>query len=85
MLLLPSQGSLVMSACPPVLHSYFVLVPNLLHLPNSMLGIGGVSIGVKSLAMFASSKSVGCNYCSLHVYVHRDEYSVPHFKRQHRS
>jgi hypothetical protein len=57
-----------MTVSPSTLHSYFVLVPNLFNLPNSMVGMG-VSMRVKALTLFASSKTAGCNYCSLHVYV----------------
>jgi hypothetical protein len=61
-------GSPFMTVSPSTLHSYFVLVPNLFNLPNSIFGMG-VSMRVKALTLFASSKTAGCNYCSLHVYV----------------
>lgn len=51
---------------PPAFRTYNVLVPNLLNLPVPVFGIGGPPPGVVGLAMYASSRTAGCGYCSSH-------------------
>ena len=58
--------------CDPILEiwptgfrTYNLLVPNLLNLPNSLLGSKTVK-KLMGLAMYESSLSSGCNYCTAH-------------------
>ena len=50
---------------PPAFRTYNVMVPNLLNLPFMVwrLGAPGAAIG---LAMYVSSRTAGCAYCSAH-------------------
>jgi alkylhydroperoxidase family enzyme len=43
------------------------MVPNLLNLPFSVLGIGGAPAGVVGMSMYVASRSAACPYCSAHT------------------
>lgn len=51
---------------PPAFRTYNVMVPNLLNLPFLMWG-GGAPRATVGLAMYVSSRSAGCMYCSAHA------------------
>ena len=51
---------------PTAFRSYNVMVPNLLNLPLLVWGLGAPRSTV-GLAMYASSRSAGCAYCSAHA------------------
>ena len=51
---------------PPAFRTYNVMVPNLLNLPFLMWGLGAPRATV-GLAMYASSRTAGCAYCSAHT------------------
>jgi alkylhydroperoxidase family enzyme len=51
---------------PPAFRTYNVMVPNLLNLPVPVFGLGGPPGGVVGLAMYVSSRTAGCAYCSAH-------------------
>lgn len=50
---------------PPAFRSYNVMVPNLLNLPFLVWGLGAPRSTV-GLAMYVSSRTAGCAYCSAH-------------------
>ena len=50
---------------PPAFRSYNVMVPNLLNLPFLIWGFGAPRRSV-GLAMYVSSRTAGCMYCSAH-------------------
>ena len=50
---------------PPAFRSYNVMVPNLLNLPFLVWGFGAPR-GSVGLAMYVSSRTAGCMYCSAH-------------------
>jgi alkylhydroperoxidase family enzyme len=52
---------------PPAFKTYNILVPNLLNLPVPLFGVGGPPAGVVGLAMYVSSRTAGCAYCSAHT------------------
>jgi hypothetical protein len=52
---------------PPAFRTYNILVPNLLNLPVPVFGVGGPPAGVVGLAMYVSSRTAGCAYCSAHT------------------
>ncbi len=52
---------------PPAFRSYNIMVPNLLNLPIPVFGVGGPPAGVVGLAMYVSSRTAGCAYCSAHT------------------
>lgn len=49
----------------PAFESYNLIVPNLLNLPELLLGLG-TSSDLVSLAMYASSRANECSYCTSH-------------------
>jgi alkylhydroperoxidase family enzyme len=51
---------------PAAFRSYNVMVPNLLNLPLSVWGLGAPRASV-GLAMYVSSRTAGCMYCSAHA------------------
>jgi alkylhydroperoxidase family enzyme len=51
---------------PPAFRTYNVMVPNLLNLPFMMWGLGAPRATV-GLAMYVSSRTAGCAYCSAHA------------------
>jgi alkylhydroperoxidase family enzyme len=51
---------------PPAFRSYNVMVPNLLNLPQLLWGFGAQRSTV-GLAMYVSSRTAGCAYCSAHT------------------
>ena len=51
---------------PPAFRSYNVMVPNLLNLPFMVWGMGAPRSSV-GLAMYVSSRTAGCMYCSAHA------------------
>ncbi|MFK7795913.1 MAG: carboxymuconolactone decarboxylase family protein [Aureispira sp.] len=55
----------VMEIWPTSFKTYNLLVPNLLHLPNSLFGSKSVK-KLMGLAMYESSAGAGCNYCTAH-------------------
>jgi alkylhydroperoxidase family enzyme len=52
---------------PPAFRTYNVMVPNLLNLPFSVLGIGGAPAGVVGMSMYVASRVAECPYCSAHT------------------
>src|SRR5215210_6282205 len=50
---------------PPAFRTYNVMVPNLLNLPFPGWGLGAPRSTV-GLAMYVSSRTAGCAYCSAH-------------------
>jgi alkylhydroperoxidase family enzyme len=52
---------------PPAFRTYNVMVPNFLNLPFLVWGMGGAPRDVLGLAMYASSRTAGCAYCSAHT------------------
>ena len=50
---------------PPAFRTYNVMVPNLLNLPWMVWGLGAPRSTV-GLAMYVSSRTAGCMYCSAH-------------------
>jgi alkylhydroperoxidase family enzyme len=50
---------------PPAFRAYNVMVPNLLNLPFMLWGVGAPRASV-GLAMYVSSRTAGCMYCSAH-------------------
>jgi len=52
---------------PPAFRTYNVMVPNLLNLPFSLLGIGGAPAGVVGMSMYVASRTAECPYCSAHT------------------
>jgi hypothetical protein len=51
---------------PPAFRTYNVMVPNFLNLPLLVWGMGAPR-DVLGLAMYASSRAAGCDYCSAHT------------------
>jgi alkylhydroperoxidase family enzyme len=51
---------------PPAFRTYNVLVPNFLNLPFTVWGMGAPR-ELMGLAMYASSRTAGCMYCSAHT------------------
>jgi alkylhydroperoxidase family enzyme len=51
---------------PPAFRSYNVMVPNFLNLPLSVWGIG-LSPATLGLALYVSSRTAACGYCSAHT------------------
>ena len=51
---------------PPAFRTYNVMVPNLLNLPFMVWGLGAPRASV-GLAMYVSSRTAGCPYCSAHA------------------
>jgi alkylhydroperoxidase family enzyme len=51
---------------PPAFRTYNVLVPNFLNLPLSIWGVG-LDPGLAGLAMYVSSRTAACAYCSAHT------------------
>jgi len=51
---------------PPAFRTYNVMVPNLLNLPFLVWGFGAPRSSV-GLAMYVSSRTAGCMYCSAHA------------------
>jgi alkylhydroperoxidase family enzyme len=51
---------------PPAFRTYNVMVPNLLNLPLMVWGLGAPR-GSVGLAMYVSSRTAGCMYCSAHT------------------
>jgi alkylhydroperoxidase family enzyme len=51
---------------PPAFRTYNVMVPNLLNLPLLVWGLGAPRASV-GLAMYVSSRTAGCAYCSAHA------------------
>ena len=51
---------------PPAFRTYNVMVPNLLNLPFLVWGLGAPRSTV-GLAMYVSSRTAGCAYCSAHA------------------
>ena len=51
----------------PAFRSYNIMVPNLLNLPVPVFGVGGPPAGAVGLAMYVSSRTAGCAYCSAHT------------------
>jgi len=51
---------------PPAFRTYNVMVPNFLNLPFMVWGMGAPK-EVLGLAMYASSRTAGCAYCSAHT------------------
>jgi alkylhydroperoxidase family enzyme len=51
---------------PPAFRTYNVMVPNLLNLPFLVWGLGAPPSTV-GLAMYVSSRTAGCAYCSAHT------------------
>lgn len=51
---------------PPAFRAYNVMVPNLLNLPFMVWGLGAPRESV-GLAMYVSSRTAGCMYCSAHA------------------
>ena len=51
---------------PPAFECYNLTVPNLLNLPQVLLGIAAAPKDLVSIAMYASSRANGCAYCSSH-------------------
>jgi hypothetical protein len=52
---------------PPAFRTYNVMVPNLLNLPFSVLGIGGAPAHVVGMSMYVASRTAQCPYCSAHT------------------
>ena len=52
---------------PPAFRTYNVMVPNLLNLPFSVLGIGGAPASVVGMSMYVASRIAECPYCSAHT------------------
>lgn len=52
---------------PPAFRTYNLMVPNLLNLPASLLGVGPAPAGVVGLGMYAASRAAECPYCSAHT------------------
>src|SRR5215204_5424370 len=52
---------------PPAFRTYNVMVPNLLNLPFSVLGIGGAPAGVVGMSMYGASRTAEFPYCSAHT------------------
>jgi alkylhydroperoxidase family enzyme len=52
---------------PPAFRTYNIMVPNLLNLPFSVLGIGGPPAGVVGMGMYVASRTAECPYCSAHT------------------
>lgn len=50
---------------PPAFRTYNLMVPNFLNLPLLLFGVGAPKEAV-GLAMYVSSRSAGCAYCSAH-------------------
>ena len=50
---------------PPAFRTYNVMVPNLLNLPLMVWGFGAPR-STLGLAMYVSSRTAGCMYCSAH-------------------
>jgi alkylhydroperoxidase family enzyme len=50
---------------PPAFRTYNVMVPNLLNLPLMVWGLGAPRSTI-GLAMYVSSRTAGCAYCSAH-------------------
>ena len=50
---------------PPAFRTYNVMVPNLLNLPLMVWGLGAARSTI-GLAMYVSSRTAGCAYCSAH-------------------
>src|SRR5918998_6961985 len=50
---------------PPAFRAYNVMVPNLLNLPALVFGAGAPRSSI-GLAMYVSSRTAGCAYCSAH-------------------
>ena len=57
---------MVLEIWPPAFQCYNLIVPNLLNLPQSILGVGCVRKDLIPLSMYASSRANGCAYCSSH-------------------
>jgi alkylhydroperoxidase family enzyme len=55
----------VLEIWPPGFRTFNVLVPNLLNLPPALLGQGAPK-DLVGLAMYISSKTAGCPYCTAH-------------------
>ncbi len=51
---------------PPAFRTYNVMVPNLLNLPPLIWGLGAPRATI-GLAIYVSSRSAGCAYCSAHT------------------
>src|SRR5205085_12277091 len=51
---------------PPAFRTYNVMVPNLLNLPLMVWGLGAPRSTI-GLAMYVSSRTAGCAYCSAHT------------------
>ena len=51
---------------PPAFRAHNVMVPNLLNLPFMLWGLGAPRATV-GLAMYVSSRTAGCAYCSAHA------------------
>lgn len=51
---------------PTAFRSYNVMVPNLLNLPFSVFGFGAASGPLMGLAMYVSSRTAECPYCTAH-------------------
>jgi hypothetical protein len=56
---------LIMEIWPTSFKTYNLLVPNLLNLPLTLFGSKSVK-SLMGLAMYHSSSSAGCNYCTAH-------------------
>lgn len=52
---------------PPAFRSYNLMVPNLLNLPFSVLGVGSAPTADVGLAMYVASRAAECPYCSAHT------------------
>ncbi|KAI9021376.1 hypothetical protein DFJ74DRAFT_768992 [Hyaloraphidium curvatum] len=52
---------------PPAFAVYNITVPNLLNLPESLIGLGTKPQHLVPLAMYTSSRAAGCAYCSAHT------------------
>jgi hypothetical protein len=52
---------------PPAFRSYNVMVPNFLNLPLVVWGMGGAPRDLLGLAMYVSSRTAACAYCSAHT------------------
>jgi alkylhydroperoxidase family enzyme len=52
---------------PPAFRTYNIMVPNLLNLPFSVLGMGGAPAGVVGMSMYVASRTAECPYCSAHT------------------
>ncbi len=52
---------------PPAFRAYNIIVPNLLNIPEMVLGVpGATDKGLVSLAMYVSSRASQCAYCTTH-------------------